>query len=129
MGPHATAAARPDASFWLLLVEAVLGSIFVAGLETATFALLPFGFLDGNKVIRWNRVGWIAVFGFATFLFFHILLRPGSGYVGRTADGSLVTVEVLFLAFAALSLLFWGYFRFRRRPALAVAGGTGPLDG
>jgi hypothetical protein len=67
-------------------------------------------------------VAWAGAFGLCAFLFTHLLLRPGSGYVGRTADRSTITVEALFFFFAALSVIFWGYFRFRRQSALSSSG-------
>ncbi len=39
--------------------------------------------------------------------------HPESGFYGRSADATLAEVLSLFLGFAAFSVSFWAYFRFR----------------
>jgi hypothetical protein len=111
--PVATAAAQPGASALAVFAEAFLAGVFVAGLETLVFGLIPLAFLDGDKLVTWSRAAWLVLFGGGLFLFVHVLLRPGSGYVGHTANGSLAVVIALFVAFGLISIAFWAYFRFR----------------
>lgn len=53
-------------------ISSELGNIFRIGVYLngfiAAFNLLPFGPLDGRKVLRWNKVFWGATFAFAGFL-------------------------------------------------------------
>ena len=60
-------------------------TIFVAGLEGVFYAMIPITFMDGATVFEWNRVVWIAVFGLATFLFWHLLLNQNDSYLDATA--------------------------------------------
>jgi hypothetical protein len=101
MGPHA--------SFWGILLEAALCGAFIIGLV----GLLPLRFLDGNRIRHWSRVAWGLLFAFALFALIEVLFQPGSGYVGHTTRSGKITVGVLYIAFALVSVAFWAYFRFR----------------
>jgi hypothetical protein len=111
--PVAAAAAREGAGFWIVAADACLAAIFVAGLETLVFSLIPLRFLEGTKVTRWSRAAWVALFASGVFAFVHILLQPSSGYVGHTQAGQKWVVIALFVGFGILSIGFWAYFRFR----------------
>lgn len=117
--PVAAAAARPNASIWIVALEACLAAISILGLETVVICLIPLRFVEGSKLAAWSRTAWALVFALCAFAFVHILLRPDSGYVA--ASSSRWTVFVLFLGFGLLSVGFWAYFRFRPARAAAVA--------
>jgi hypothetical protein len=108
---------RADASgvqpFGAAVVETACATVVVAGLEAASFAMIPLRFLPGERVRAWNRRAWAVLLGLATFGFCHILLNPSSGYLADTTRTSLFTVVWLLVGFASISVLFWAYFRFR----------------
>ncbi len=111
--PVADAAAQPGASVWWIGLEACLVLIFLWGIESLAVAMLPMRFLDGKKVITWNRVAWSVLFFLGVFATVHVLFSPNSGYVGQTAAGVRIAVAVLFLVFGAISVGLWAYFRYR----------------
>jgi hypothetical protein len=111
--PVTTAAARPGASVWWIGLEVCLAMIFLWGVEGLAVAMLPLHFMDGRKVFRWSRVGWAVLFFLGLFATFHVLLAPGSGYVGHTTGGVAIGVMVLYAAFGIGSVLFWAYFHYR----------------
>ena len=55
-----------------------VSTVWVSGLQAVLFGLLPLTFLAGERVLRWNRWGWIALYATALFLFVDAVLRPGS---------------------------------------------------
>jgi hypothetical protein len=125
--PVAAAAARQGAGFWVVAADACLAAIFVAGLTTLVFSLIPLRFLEGTKVTRWSRAAWVALFASGVFAFVHILLQPSSGYVGHTQAGQKWVVIALFVGFGIFSIAFWAYFRFRPARTLertAAGGGS-----
>jgi hypothetical protein len=125
--PVAAAAAREGAGFWVVAADACLAAIFVAGLTTLVFSLVPLRFLEGTKVTRWSRAAWVGLFASGLFAFVHILLQPSSGYVGHTQSGQKWVVMGLFVGFGIFSIAFWAYFRFRPARTLeptAVGGGS-----
>ncbi|HUQ39116.1 MAG TPA: FGLLP motif-containing membrane protein [Acidimicrobiales bacterium] len=118
--PVSEAAAQPDASVWWMGVEVCLALIFLWGIESLAVAMLPMRFLDGRKVIDWNRTMWAVLMFLGAFVTVHILLSAGSGYVGQTGEQVRFAVLLLFLGFGAFSVSVWAYFRYRpqrREPA------------
>jgi hypothetical protein len=104
----------PGASQSLFVLEAFLVATFVAGLEGLLFGLLPLTFLDGHKLVKWNRALWAVLFFLSAFAFVHILLDPAASYVSFSPDLPTIVVVSLFVGFGLFSVAFWSYFRFRR---------------
>lgn len=120
--PVSSIASEPDPPLWALVLELVLGGIFLLGLESLVVDLFPLRYLDGSRITVWRRLVWVVLFGIALFVLVHVLLSPGSGYVGKTDNVGLLPVVIgLFAAFAVFSLAFWGYFRYRPGRDLAAA--------
>lgn len=107
-------AAGPHPSFGLLVLDAALSSMFVVGVEGVVFALIPLRFLYGHKLMRWSRTLWGLLFALGMFGFVHVLLNTKTEQAHVVPLASMI---VLFVAFGAVSLAFWAYFRYRRRPA------------
>jgi hypothetical protein len=107
-----------------LLLETALAVVAVGGLEAVAFGLLPLRFLSGAAVYQWSRLAWALLFGIAVFAFVHLLVGPNTGYLADLTPAALVAALGAFGAFGAFSLLFWGYFRFRR--AGLSPGGQAP---
>lgn len=111
--PVSAAAAEPGADVWLVALESCLGAIFLLGLESVVVGLLPMRFLDGARVKDWSGVAWAVLFATGLFALVHVLLSPGSGYVGHTSGQVTIAVLVLYVTFGAISVAFWAYFRYR----------------
>jgi hypothetical protein len=101
--------ADPNAA--ALVLDALLATMFVGGLQALVFGFVPIRFLPGAKVWAWSKPAWAALFGIGAFGFLHILLHPTEDY-----EGSVTTMVVLFAGFALASGAFWAYFRFRTVP-------------
>lgn len=110
--PVSAAAAEGGRSIWWIGLEICLALIFLWGIEGLAVGMLPMKFLDGRKVFKWSRTAWAVLFFLGIFATVHVLLRPGSGYVG-SSDGVSVSVLALLAFFGIGSILFWAYFRFR----------------
>jgi len=111
--PVSAAAAEGGRSIWWIGLEICLALIFLWGVEGLVVAMLPMKFLDGRKVFRWSRTAWTVLFFLGIFATVHVLLRPGSGYVGSTSGEVSIGVMVLFAVFGLVSVGLWAYFRFR----------------
>ena len=120
--PVSSIASEPDPALWALILELLLGGIFLLGLESLVVDLFPLRYLDGSRITVWRRFVWAVLFGIAVFVLIHVLLSPGSGYVGETDNVGLLPVVIgLFVAFGVFSLAFWAYFRYRPGRDLAAA--------
>jgi hypothetical protein len=112
------AAGLPEGDLAALFLETALAAIVVAGLEAVAFGLMPFQFMPGWAVYRWNRVGWAILFGLGVFAFVHILIGPNTGYLSELSLPAVMAALGVFAGFGLFALLFWGYFRFLHRPSV-----------
>ncbi|MEO5704142.1 MAG: FGLLP motif-containing membrane protein [Candidatus Limnocylindrales bacterium] len=106
--------------FGITLLSTAFAAILVAGLEATAFGLMPLRFMPGHTVYKWNRLGWALLFGVSVFGFIHLLIGPTSGYVSELSPGAFIAALGVFAVFGALSILTWGYFRFRPQPTTDI---------
>jgi hypothetical protein len=109
--------AGTDATFFNIAAQTALAAIVVSGLEAVAFGLMPFRFMPGVAIYRWNRLIWAALFGASLFGFFHILIGPTSGYLSNLSPPAWLAALGVFAAFGAFTGLYWAWFRFRPAPA------------
>jgi hypothetical protein len=96
-----------------LVAETALAVTVVGGLEAVALGLLPMRFLAGAAIYRWRRAAWAGLYVVSLFAFLHILVGPQAGYLAALDPAALVAACVAFVAFGALSVAFWAYFRYR----------------
>ena len=108
---------EPDPLFGILVADALLGCLFIGGIEGLLFSLIPLRFLPGHRVRQWGWIPWVVLTLATTYLFVHVLLVPESGYLGRSTAVTATVTVALFCAFGVASCLFWAWFRFRPDPA------------
>lgn len=95
------------------ILESVLAALVVAGIEGIALGLVPLRYLQGELILRWKRSVWAVLYAIGIFGFLHVVLGPGSAYLVRPDQVSFLTAAALFVGFGLVSVLFWGYFRFR----------------
>jgi hypothetical protein len=110
------AASGTDPTFFNVAAQTALAAIVVSGLEAVAFGLMPFRFMPGVAIYRWNRFIWALLFGASLFAFFHILIGPTSGYLSQLSYQGWLAAMGVFAAFGAFTVLFWAWFRFRPSP-------------
>jgi hypothetical protein len=115
--------AAADGSAGPMILQATLTTLVVGGLEGVAIGLLPMRFLPGEAILGWSRRRWAVLFGIGVFAFLHVLVNPSSGYLADTERAPLLTIVALLVAFGAVSVGLWAWFRFRpaSRPATASA--------
>jgi hypothetical protein len=116
-GEVVSLANESDPVFGVLVADALLGCLFIGGIEGLLFSLIPLRFLPGYRVRQWGWVPWGLLTLVTVYLFVHVLLVPESGYLGRSTTATATVTIVLFVAFGVASCLFWAWFRFRPDPA------------
>ena len=75
------------------------------------FSLIPLRFLPGYRVKNASWVVWAVLTAVVLYAFVHVLLRPESGYLGRSTEASVTLTIVLFGLFGVGSAVFWLWFR------------------
>jgi hypothetical protein len=96
--------------------ETGLASITVGGLEAIAIGLMPFQFMPGWAVYKWNRPIWAVLFAISVFTFFQVLIGPTSGYLSELSLQAWLSAMGVFAAFGLVTVLFWAWFRFRPVP-------------
>ncbi|MGZ8527388.1 MAG: hypothetical protein ACXWWR_01210, partial [Candidatus Limnocylindrales bacterium] len=120
-------AAETSGAWWLSLVEVVVVTIFVAGLEGVFYAMIPITFMDGATVLEWSKVGWALMFGTATFLFWHLLLNQNGAYLDALRQTRVVAALGLVLLYGLVTLGTWLFFKAWNRWAEARQAEAGLL--
>jgi hypothetical protein len=112
------AASAPSPALATTLLSSVMAAVFMGGICSLVFGLMPLRFLDGAKLFSRERILWLALFAAGLFLFVHVVLNnsPQAPHAGR----SYVVAITFFTLFGLASAAFWAYFRFRPEPAPAV---------
>ncbi len=96
-----------------IFMEGVLIGIFIGGLEGIFINMIPIAYLDGQKIMKWNRLAWFTLAGVVTYLFWLILLNDERAYFGSIQQTTpAVALIVCGLCFGLTSLA-WLWFRYR----------------
>jgi hypothetical protein len=112
-----------DSTFVNVATQTALAAIVVSALEAVAFGLMPFRFMPGVAIYKWNRFVWAVLFGASLFAFFHILIGPTSGYLSELSAPAWLAALGVFAAFGLFTILFWAWFRFRPAPPEALEEG------
>jgi hypothetical protein len=102
-------------AWWQVLLQAALVTVFVAGIEGAFYAMIPITFMDGATVFEWSKVVWAGLFGFVTFLFWHLLLNQNDAYLDALRQTRVAVALGLVLLYGAVTIATWLFFRLRAR--------------
>jgi hypothetical protein len=117
-------------SFLPSLAESVLVILYIGGLESVAINLLPITYMDGAKVMRWNRLAWALSFSVAMFLWWQLLFNRNQEYADAFKQSGVLVVAAMLAFFMATTGVVWTYFRVRdAREARAAAIVTAGSDG
>jgi low temperature requirement protein LtrA len=97
---------------WVVL-STFLATTWVVSVQSLLFSLIPLKFLDGEKVVTWNRLGWFAIYLLGMFVFVEAIMHPQSDKYGGNRHADLHSMLLLFVSFMVVACLFWLYFRIR----------------
>jgi len=112
----------PADPFMSQLLQTVLVTFVVAGIETLAIGLLPMRFLPGHPLYRWRKSMWFALFALAIFGYLLILVDPANGYLSSSSQGPMIIGICFLVGFGIVSIGTWAYFRYRP----ARSGGDRP---
>jgi hypothetical protein len=96
-----------------LFLDAMLAFVWIFAIQTVVFSLVPLRFLDGEKIMKWSRLGWLSLYLVGMFVFVETLVHPSQKY-GGSSNASFWSMLIIFLAFTGLAVAFWAWFRFER---------------
>ena len=100
-------------SFGNVVLATAASAVIVSGLEAVAFGMMPFTFMPGRAVYQWHRWVWAVLSVLGMFAFIHILIGPTSGYLSDLDPVAWMAALGVFGFFAAFTVAFWAWFRFR----------------
>jgi hypothetical protein len=111
--PVSDQVAHGNGPFGILVLDALLATTWVVSVQSLLFSLIPLKFLDGEKVVNWNKLGWFGVYLLGMFVFVQAIMHPQSDRYGGDPHADLRSMLLLFSCFMVAACLFWCYFRLR----------------
>jgi hypothetical protein len=103
-----------DTENWLpSLLEGVAAGVFIGGLSSLFFQMIPIRFMDGRKLWDWNKLAWLFLTGIAVFLFFHVLMgqeRESFDALGESAPRAAIGIM---LVCVLITFTTWLFFKIR----------------
>ena len=97
-------------AFIMILLDTLLATVWVAGIQSVVFSLIPIRFMDGKLVAGWSRLGWLGIYVFALFVFVHTVLHPRPDQVGTQSSPSVVYLSVLLGVLTVFAVSMWTFF-------------------
>ena len=94
-------------------------AVCIAALSSLPIALLPFAFLDGSHLWRYNRVAWVILYALGAMVYSYVLVPLPASW-----DEITVTVSAwagVYVAYAGIAVAVWAFFRFTRPRDIAPA--------
>lgn len=97
-------------AFIMIVLDTLLATVWVAGIQSVVFSLIPIRFMDGQLVALWNRLAWLGIYVFALFVFVHTVLHPRDNQVGTQSTASVVYLSVLLGVLTLFAVSMWAFF-------------------
>ncbi|MFN8025836.1 MAG: FGLLP motif-containing membrane protein [Acidimicrobiia bacterium] len=123
--PVRDAALLPHPGVFALFGDALFAFVWIFAIQTVVFSLVPMHLLDGERVIKWSRGGWLALYVSGMFVFVTTLVHPTSTQYGGSSDASFWSMLLLFLAFTVFAVGLWTFFWLEDRRKGRSAGDPG----
>jgi hypothetical protein len=122
--PVEHAAQEPGASSLTLILDAALSIIFVTGLESAVFGLIPLRFLDGHDLFTWHKGLWLGLWGIGVYWFAVVILHPALTTYNEVSSAGVFWFGILFGSLMLAALSTWAFFAVRDARLRARAEST-----
>jgi hypothetical protein len=103
----------------------MLSVIFVTGLESAVFGLIPLTFLDGHDLFAWRKGLWLVLWGFGLYWFAVVILHPALSTYNEVSGAGAIWFGILFGSLMIIALSTWAYFAIREARLRARSEGAG----
>ena len=97
-------------SLWAAVPEGIAIGIFLAGIQSLFLSMIPIKFMDGNKLMAWNKFAWLGIVVASGFLFWHAMMnqeRESLNALGQTGTATIIMLMVSALLIAGATNLFF----------------------
>ncbi len=114
-------------NFGVLVLDALLSSVWVCGLQSLFFGLIPIRTMDGGVVMKWSKPLWTVMFVLTTFIFVQFIIHPSAAGYGGNSHTSLVPLIAIFIVTAVASGVFYIFVKLKWGK-MTQDSSTPPLD-
>jgi hypothetical protein len=108
-------------TMWAALPEGIAVGVFLAGVEGVFLQMIPLRFMDGHKLLAWNKLAWLAIAVGSGFLFWHAMMNEERSSIDALGQTSTVTLAILMGSALAVALATHLFFRIRHARAQHAA--------
>lgn len=99
-------------AYLLTGVGEYLAMLTIAALAALPITLLPFKFLEGGHIYRYNKIAWVVTYLIAISSYtFALVSLPASW---QDVSGSFIWWVSTYVVYVIVALGIWSYFRFKR---------------
>ncbi len=96
-------------NFVILCADALLSFIWICGLQSLFFGLIPIKSMDGDTVFKWSKAAWASIYVVVTFVFVQFIIHPSAAGYGGNSKTSIVPLLAMFVAATVAAGIFWIY--------------------
>ena len=100
-------------SFGLLALDSLLSTVWVCGLQSLLFGLIPMKYLDGDTIYHWSKAAWAGLYLVIMFIFVQFVMHPSAAGFGGNKNANMISMLYLFIGFTVFAGAFWAYFRIK----------------
>ncbi len=115
-GPVNSQVVAGNHSFALLVLESLLSYVWICGLQSLFFGLIPIRYMDGEAVYKWSKIAWTTMFVIITFIFVQFVMHPSAAGYGGNVHTNLLPMISIFIVSGLAALTFWvvSHYRWRK---------------
>lgn len=114
VGPTRKLAEDGD-TMWAALPEGIAVGLFLAGIQSLFLMMIPIKFMDGHKLMSWNKFAWAGITIFSGFIFWHAMMNEEKEALNALGQTGAATFAILIFGTLAVALATYGFFWLRTR--------------
>ncbi len=100
-------------NFFILCVDALLSFVWICGLQSLFFGLIPIRSMDGETVFKWSKGAWAAMYLIVTFIFVQFMIHPSAAGFGGNKHTAILPLLAMFFTATLAAVGFWAYTNFK----------------
>lgn len=100
-------------TFWSAIPEGIAIGVVIGGVQSMFFQMIPMKWMDGEKLMKWNKLAWFSLTGVIAFFFWHVLLNTNDESFSMLNETTPVIAIALMLACFLSTVAFYVFCRVR----------------
>jgi hypothetical protein len=102
-------------TMWAALPEGIAVGLFLAGIQSLFFMMIPIKFMDGHKLMSWNKFAWAGLAIASGFVFWQAMMNEERESLDALGQTGAATFAALIIGALVVALATHGFFWWRAR--------------